>query len=82
MMAGKPIVASYSGYQSMLNEANAGLFIPPNDPDYIIKAIYYFKNMNPNERNLYGSRGRKWVEENYSYKNIALRYYNKIMELF
>ena len=28
MMAGKPVVASYSGYQSMLNEANAGLFVP------------------------------------------------------
>lgn len=82
MMAGKPIVASYSGYPSMLNEANAGIFIPPNDPDSIVKAIYYFKDMNPDERNLYGFRGKKWVQENHSYKNIAMRYYNKIMELF
>jgi len=82
MMAGKPIVASYSGYPSMLNEANAGIFIPTGDPDAIVKAIYYFKNMSPDERNLYGSRGKKWVEENHSYKNIAMRYYNKIIELF
>jgi glycosyltransferase involved in cell wall biosynthesis len=82
MMAGKPIVASYSGYPSMLNEANAGIFIPTGDSDSIVKAIYYFKDMNPDERNLYGFRGKKWVEENHSYKNIALRYYKKIMELF
>jgi glycosyltransferase involved in cell wall biosynthesis len=82
MMAGKPIVASYSGYPSMLNEANAGVFIPTGDPDSIVKAIYYFKNMHPDERNLYGSRGKQWVEENHSYESIALRYYNKIMELF
>ena len=82
MMAGKPIVASYSGYQSMLNEANAGVFIPTGDVDSIVKAIYYFKDMNPDERNLYGSRGKNWVEENHSYENIAQRYYTKIMELF
>jgi hypothetical protein len=38
--------------------------------------------MHPDERNLYGSRGKQWVEENHSYESIALRYYNKIMELF
>ena len=27
MLAGKPIIASYSGYQSMLNEASCGIFI-------------------------------------------------------
>ena len=34
MMAGKPVVASYSGYQSMLNEANAGLFVPAGSRYY------------------------------------------------
>jgi glycosyltransferase involved in cell wall biosynthesis len=82
MMAGKPVVASYSGYQSMLNEANAGLFVPAGDPDAIIEAIYFFKNMDPYERNLYGVRGKSWVEKNHDYKTLALRYYNKIMEMF
>lgn len=82
MMAGKPIVASYSGYQSMLNEANAGVFVPSGDVDSIVRAIKFFKDMDFEERNLYGCRGKIWVEENHSYKNIALKYYNKIMELF
>lgn len=82
MMSGKPIVASYSGYQSMLNEANAGLFVPTGDADSIIRAIYTFKDMQPSERILYGLRGKTWVEENHKYENIALKYYNKVMELF
>jgi len=82
MMAGKPVVASYSGYQSMLNEANAGVFVPTDDVDSIVDAIRFFKDMSEEERNLYGSRGKKWVEENHYYKNIASRYYGKILELF
>ena len=30
----------------------------------------------------YGTREKAWVEENHNYKNIALKYYNKIIELF
>ena len=82
MMSGKPVVASYSGYQSMLNEANSGLFIPTNNVESIASAIKYFKDMDPKERASYGDRGKTWVEENHNYKNIALNYHNKIMELF
>ena len=82
MMSGKPVVASYSGYQSMLNEANSGLFIPTNNVDLIVNAIKYFKNMDQKERTLYGIRGKTWVKENYTYNNIAQKYYDKIMELF
>lgn len=82
MMSGKPIIASYSGYPSMLNEANSGVFIPTGSVDSIVKAIQSFKNMSPSERKLYGQRGKTWVEENHNYKNIALKYYNRIMELY
>ncbi len=82
MMAGKPVVASYSGYQSMLNEANSGIFVPSGEVNAIIEAILSFKEMKRDERNLYGSRGKAWVEENHSYKNIAIKYYNKIIDLF
>lgn len=82
MMSGKPVVASYSGYQSMLNEANSGFFIPTNNVVSIVNAIKYFKDMDPSERACYGKRGKAWVEENHNYKNIALKYCNKILELF
>jgi len=81
-MSGKPVVASYSGYQSMLNEANSGLFVPAGDVDSVVSAITTFKEMDASERALYGLRGKTWVEENHNYGNIASKYYNKIMELF
>ena len=32
MIAGKPILGSYSGYPSMVNKANCGWFVPAEDP--------------------------------------------------
>lgn len=80
MMAGKPIIASYSGYESMLNEADCGMFLPTGDVNAIIDSIKMYKNMNPTVRNILGSNGKKWIEENNSYNNIAIKYYNKIIE--
>lgn len=82
MMSGKPVVASFSGYQSMLNEANAGIFVPTGDVDAIVKSILFFKDIAVEERVQYGIRGRTWVEENHNYHNLAVKYYNKILELF
>ena len=82
MMSGKPVIASYSGYPSMLNEANSGLFIRTGSVDSIVEAIKRFKDMDPDERALYGSRGKSWVAENHNYKNIARNYYDSIMALF
>lgn len=82
MMAGKPVIASYSGYPSMLNEANSGQFIPTGNVDSIVEAIKRFRDMESSERALYGSRGKKWVEENHNYKHIAEKYYEHIMALF
>ncbi len=82
MMSGKPVIASYSGYQSMLNEANSGIFVKTNDTDGIVDAILHFKNMSPVERSACGDRGRTWVEKNHSYEKIAKDYYKIIMDLY
>lgn len=81
MMSGKPVIASYSGYQSMLNEADSGIFIPTGDKDGIIEAIKKYKAMDTFEREQMGLRGKKWVEENHKYENIAKNYYEKILSL-
>lgn len=81
MMAGKPIVASYSGYPSMLDEANCGLFVPTDDVQTIVDALLYFKNMHPDERRCYGERGREWVQQFQNYKGLASAYLTKLLEL-
>ncbi|HQL36470.1 MAG TPA: glycosyltransferase family 4 protein [Bacillota bacterium] len=81
MMSGRPVVASYSGYQSMLNEANSGIFIKTNDTNEIIDAVFRFKNMTSEERFAYGDRGKKWVMGNHNYEKIVKDYYRKILDL-
>ena len=81
MMAGKPVIASYSGYQSMLNEANSGLFIPTKSEEAIIDAIHYFSKMSSQERIDMGAKGKDWIEQNHDYKVISENYYNKICTL-
>lgn len=82
MMASKPVIASYSGYESMLNEANSGTFIPVGESKPIINSIMFYKRMNKSERDLYGLRGRKWVLKNRDYSDIAKSYYDEINKLF
>ena len=39
MFSNKPIIASYNGYPSMINEANCGYFIPPEEPKLLVNAV-------------------------------------------
>jgi len=75
MLAGKPIVASYSGYPSMINEANCGAFIPAEDPQALKDIILLYSRMNVEELRIIGQRGQKWILENRSYTSLASDYY-------
>lgn len=81
MMAAKPVVASYSGYQSMLDEAGAGVFVPTGDRNAIIEAINHYRAMDPQEREAVGDKGRKWVLDNHSYAKLGFQYLERIRSL-
>lgn len=78
MLSGKPIVASYSGYESMLNEADSGVFVPPNNIEQLKKALLGYSMMKEEERELVGERGTKWIIENRMYSKLAKQYIEKI----
>lgn len=78
MMAGKPIIASYSGYQSMINEAHAGVFVPAGDSETLIKAVVRMAEMTAEERFEIGDRGRAWVLANRSYAALGRAYLSAI----
>ena len=46
MLAGKPILASYSGHPSMINEAACGTFIDTDAPTVIKEKLKYFCTKN------------------------------------
>lgn len=81
MMAAKPVIASYSGYPSMLNEADSGVFIPAEDASVIIEALHEFKMMSSNERDKMGQRGKKWILEHFNYTVVAKNYFTEINKL-
>jgi glycosyltransferase involved in cell wall biosynthesis len=74
MVAGKPIVASYTGYPSMINEANCGTYVPAGDIPALKREIERYASMSQSDLAEIGSRGKSWILENRSYQRIAKNY--------
>ena len=74
MLAGKPIVASYSGYPTMVDEAGAGTALPAGDPAALEAEIVRFAEMEPETRLAMGQAGRDWLWRNRQYRDLAERY--------
>lgn len=81
MLSSKPIIASYAGYPSMINEANCGKFVKTSSPDELKKAILTIINLSKEDREQLGQNGKKWVYENRQYSKLAKDYLNKISEI-
>ena len=74
MMAGKPVVASYTGYPSMINEANCGTYVPAGDVLSLKEDVMRYAQMDAQERQLIGARGKAWLLENRNYPKLAKEY--------
>jgi glycosyltransferase involved in cell wall biosynthesis len=74
MMAGKPVVASYTGYPSMINEANCGTYVLAGDVSALKQEVTRYAHMDSKERQLIGARGKAWLLENRSYPKLAKEY--------
>ena len=74
MNAGRPIVCSYSGYQSMINEAMSGSFVPFGDVELLAKEIIMYKNLSVADRLAMGQRAQSYLKENRLFKKLSLEY--------
>jgi glycosyltransferase involved in cell wall biosynthesis len=74
MLSGKPILASYSGYYSMINEANCGQFIPSGNVEALKNELLRLAALDPKALAEMGERGRNWVLKNRNYQKLALEY--------
>ena len=81
MLAGKPIIASYTGYPSMINEANCGKFIKIVNPKDIKNAILDITSLSFEDRKKLGENGKQWIYENRQYSLLAEKYIQKIESL-
>lgn len=74
MLSGKPIVASYTGYPSMLNEAACGTYVPAGDGAALCAEIVRFSELQEAERAAIGARGREWLLARRNYETLARDY--------
>lgn len=77
MRGGVPVIMSYpeSGYQSMLNEADAGKIIPANDTQALRETLEYFAEMSADMRSEMGARAMAWIQQHRRYKSHVRRFY-------
>jgi glycosyltransferase involved in cell wall biosynthesis len=78
MLAGKPIVGSYSGYPSMINEAQCGDFIPAEDTEALISTLERYAEKSPEELRTMGLKGRTWLLRERAWPDIAAQYLDAI----
>lgn len=80
MRSGKPIIASFSGYKSMINESKSGSFIEPENVDKLAEEIYKYYNLSEFQIKKMGNNAREWVNKNRTYSNLASSYLKIINE--
>jgi glycosyltransferase involved in cell wall biosynthesis len=70
MAAGRPVILAIDGViRQVVEEARAGLFVPPGDPHALAQAIRHLAD-DPESSRLMGSRGRECIETRFD--RIAL----------
>ena len=74
MYAAKPIICSYSGFESMINEAEAGSFIEYNNVDLLSAEIMKYKNSEKRDLELLGKRAHDFVVTKRNFKKLARDY--------
>lgn len=74
MLAGKPIVASYTGFPSMINEAGSGSYVPAGDIGALRAEILRYVAMRGAVRSEMGAAGRAWLLEHRLYGKLAEQY--------
>jgi colanic acid biosynthesis glycosyl transferase WcaI len=76
LASGRPIIASVdeqSETWDLIQRAQAGLCIEPENPGELIKAILILKN-DPNLRERFGKNGRNWAEERHSPQSATFQF--------
>ncbi|MGE3420286.1 MAG: glycosyltransferase family 4 protein [Bradyrhizobium sp.] len=74
MLSAKPILGSYSGFRTMIEEAGSGSVVPAGDVASLKAELLRYFAMSTAEREVMGARGREWLLRNRSYRRLAEEY--------
>jgi glycosyltransferase involved in cell wall biosynthesis len=71
MAAGRPVLLAIDGViRQVIEDADAGVYIPPGDPDALAQAIRNLADQ-PKQARQMGSRGRQYVEAHFDRSKLA-----------
>lgn len=74
MYAGKPIIASYTGHLSLINEAGSGDAVEAENVDLLVQKIQEYANKPKSELLQMGERAKSFVLNNRGYEFLAKNY--------
>lgn len=81
LLAGKPIVALFEGYDEMLKSSGAGFIVPPKKPKVAANLIRDLMAKDNQELRRIGARGQMWLHEERNFKKLAKEYQDIIKTL-
>jgi len=78
MMARRPVLHSIEAGNDPVAEAQAGLTVPPEDPQAVAAGLRRLAALKPEERAAMGERGRAFVLAEHTYPVLAQRFINAL----
>ncbi|RTL43505.1 MAG: glycosyltransferase WbuB [Burkholderiales bacterium] len=74
LMAGRAVLHSVQAGNDPVAEADAGLTVPPEDPDAVAQGLRQLAALTPAERRAMGERGRAYALAHHAYPVLAARF--------
>lgn len=71
MASARPTIIAVDAYNNPIQEAAAGITVPPGKPEILAQQIEILVNMQENERAAMGQRARNYIEKYHSYEMLA-----------
>ena len=81
LAAARPIIMASAAANNPVDDAGAGVTVPPEDPQALAQAIERVVTMSPDERNALGRSGRRFVEQSHSFEALGARFASMLNEL-
>jgi glycosyltransferase involved in cell wall biosynthesis len=73
LLSGRPIVFAANDKNHLVANVNAGLVVPPNNPEAMKDAIIEIAALSADERSKLGENGIRYVRENHNINTIAAK---------
>src|SRR5262249_20932212 len=78
LAAGRPILKAINSGNDPVQEASAGISVPPENPQKIAAGIEQLMQLSTEERDRMGANGKTWVREHHDFSVLASKFLDSI----